>query len=68
MNVRKEQSKALNYLKNDLFSEKIQKTKSQLQKIKEECKALTAKTSENEKSLMKIHQKVVGKTKKIKDI
>ena len=44
--VRKEQEKALNSLKNDNgYQEKVEKSRAQLAKLKEECKVLGIKTA-----------------------
>jgi hypothetical protein len=67
--VQKEHGKALEkHRDNDLYLEKVDKTRSQLAKIKDECKNLTVKIAENEKLLLKTHERAVGKAKKLKDI
>lgn len=50
------------------YVQKIEKTRAQIAKIKEECKNLTAKTFQNEKLIMKNHEKSVTKNKRIKEI
>jgi multidrug resistance efflux pump len=67
--VRKEQAKALTLLRNDeKYTQKVEKSRAQLAKIKEECKTLTAKTAENEKMLLKNHERAVTKGKRLKEI
>lgn len=50
------------------YVQKIEKTRAQIAKIKEECKTLTAKTLQNEKLIMKNHEKSVTKNRRIKEI
>ena len=69
LKIRREQEKALHFQRNnDGYNEKIEKSRSQLSKLKEECKVLTLKTAENEKQLLKTHGKTVGKNKRIKEV
>ena len=68
LKVRKEQGKAVDSLYNAAYSERLDKTRAQVHKLKEECKNLTNKIHSNEKVLLRNHERTVGKAKKIKDI
>ena len=55
MKVRREQEKGLALLRNDdKYNEKIEKSKAQVGKLKEECKTLFAKIGENERQLLRV--------------
>ena len=69
LKMRRKQEKAWSSLQNDdKYTEKVQKSRAQLSKLKQECKILTSKTLENQKLLLRAHEKTVSKSHRIKQI
>lgn len=69
MKVRREQEKGLALLRNDdKYNEKIEKSKAQVGKLKEECKTLFAKIGENERQLLRVHERTVGRKERMKEV
>ena len=69
LRVRREQGKALKVMRNDEeYEDKLVKLKDQLSKIKEECKILSQKITQNDRILRKNHEQYMAKQGKIKEM
>jgi hypothetical protein len=67
--VKREQTKALKLIRNDTeYEPKIINLKTQLSKLKEECKQLSEKLVENERILRKLHEQFITRQGKIKEM